>query len=754
MEFESTGNYNFAKLDYINEVNYYNMGDTSISNPIFSIDYNFMNADLVILYFYNNLNINISNEIIFKNLKIINNGVLISEYKGEDIINYIAYTSNVENIYTNQRKLYIESSNEVEDMSIYLNDIFAYKVKKDNLANLGYEANCMFLSAIFIVVLYILKVIITKLLYVINYLKYSKMFCCFLYFVTLSVTEYSFIEYNSGNIMYIKSKEALLNIIIYLLLNIVIYSISNLHIAAIITGLAVGGIGLLNSFVLQFRGTPILPWDIYSIGTALNVSGQYKFDISWYTLISVLYLCIIIYTGYEFSKFVVPTIAKKKIFINRGLLLCATVLFGLTLLNPKNLIRLNVEENVYRQVENYQVNGWGLGTVLNLKYIYIEKPTNFSKAKIDEILSQFNEVDTTLQDSSNIIIILNESFADLQKYYDIKTNAEVMPFVNSLTGGNVAKGVCYVSQFGGGTCNTEYELLMGNTTAFMPVGSIIFQQHIKEKQYSLINILNNEGYSTISMHPAYGDNWNRTYVYPLIGFEESYFIDDLEIDETDTIRDYTSDNFCYNWIIEQFNEKSENDKVAIYCLTIQNHGGYLSEDYEGDIKVLNGVDTEAMAQYLSLINESDKALEQLFDYFSDHDEKVVILFMGDHQPALTISEFYENDTSTNIQNNYAVPYILWNNYDEYIDIPTEISINYMATYLLKNSGIRRSKYYLFLDELSNKLPVINSVGFKDFMYRDYAWEEESNYKKLIDEYQILQYGIMSDDIIDKDLYYQ
>ena len=49
---------------------------------------------------------------------------------------------------------------------------------------------------------------------------------------------------------------------------------------------------------------------------------------------------------------------------------------------------------------------------------------------------------------------------------------DVMPFIHSLSGTNVRKGVMMPSVLGGGTSNTEYEFLTGNSIAFLNAGSV------------------------------------------------------------------------------------------------------------------------------------------------------------------------------------------------------------------------------------------------------------------------------------------
>ena len=43
-------------------------------------------------------------------------------------------------------------------------------------------------------------------------------------------------------------------------------------------------IGLTNYYVINFRSAPIMPWDIYSIGTAMSVASNFKYTIEKQTI--------------------------------------------------------------------------------------------------------------------------------------------------------------------------------------------------------------------------------------------------------------------------------------------------------------------------------------------------------------------------------------------------------------------------------------------------------------------------------------
>ncbi len=91
--------------------------------------------------------------------------------------------------------------------------------------------------------------------------------------------------------------------------------------------------------------------------------------------------------------------------------------------NPSLLTIIGVTENVYMQKDNYEQNGFLLATALNMKYLNVEKPDLFSEEKVTEIFEKYQVVESTSskEDMPHIVIIVNESFADLQSIYPFVT---------------------------------------------------------------------------------------------------------------------------------------------------------------------------------------------------------------------------------------------------------------------------------------------------------------------------------------------
>lgn len=205
--------------------------------------------------------------------------------------------------------------------------------------------------------------------------------------------------------------------------------------------------------------------------------------------------------------------------------------------------------------------------------------------------------------------------------------------------------------------------------------------------------LKNDGYTCVAMHPYYETGWSRNAVYPDLGFDETYFIDDF--DQTKILREYITDRELYEKIINRYESRAANEDLFIMSISMQNHGGYTEKYDNFDEKVrLLGLNYPDVNQYLSLVHESDSALEYLISYFQNVDDPVEIVFFGDHQPSLS-SSFYPNLngkglsglTEDELEDLYTIPFFIWTNYESTeVELPVT-SINYLSTLALERAGI-------------------------------------------------------------------
>ena len=135
-------------------------------------------------------------------------------------------------------------------------------------------------------------------------------------------------------------------------------------------------------------------------------------------------------------------------------------------------------------------NGTVTAFLMELQYISVDKPSGYSAENAKELLASYDtgsqEAAGTSSDNAqkpNIIVIMNEAFSDPSVLGDFTTNEDYMPFVHSLLDGadNTISGHLNVSVKGGNTANTEFEYLTGASMAFLPYGSIPYQQYVKKR---------------------------------------------------------------------------------------------------------------------------------------------------------------------------------------------------------------------------------------------------------------------------------
>jgi len=533
-------------------------------------------------------------------------------------------------------------------------------------------------------------------------------------------------------------------LLLYLFEAIILLLTFSPKLTVIVTQFSIMLVYSVNYFVFQFRGTPLRINDISATGTAAQVLKHYDLTpnthlaMNW--SISILFIVI----GFCIKKIHL----SQKTFISGHLisLLCGIVvlLYSKHLLFETSFFTDYGYETVigFDQHLLYQKNGYLIASCMDIQNNQITPPNNYSADNAEKILLAA-EKDYLKQDHSdvvptNIILIMNESFSDLRYLGPVELSEDNIPFFNSLSD-NCIKGITHVSVYGGGTANSEFEVFTGCSMGFLPTNYYAYQECIKPDMPSLISMLESSGYTTISMHPAPSRNWNRNVVYPYLGFDKSFWIEDFENGKI--IHNGTSDLDTYKKIIDLYENKSKNEKLFIFDLTMQNHGGYEETNIDVSISALNAHNTTESDNFLSLMKISDNAFRELINYFNQVDEPTLICMFGDHQPKFADSSFVTSALALNgtsdIEtqfNKYKTPFVIWANYDIQESSNVEISTNYLGALLAHTANIELSPYFKFLYNQMEKYPIITVQGYKNSDNKLYSWDNN-----LLNDYEILQY---------------
>lgn len=514
--------------------------------------------------------------------------------------------------------------------------------------------------------------------------------------------------------------------------------------------------GLTNHYVMAFRSTPFVPWDLLSVRTAASVAQNYDFTPTpRMIVVTVLFVLLMV------AVCVLRKVPRIKLPIRLG----SAVLCGLALCLFVNTLQQETFQNkhylypfLFTPAYMTKVNGMAVTFAMDLAYVAVDKPEGYSAEEAQKTLEQYGNTDNVFADDEentndaknrgedannkdlpNIIVIMDEAFSDLAVVGDLETNEDYMPFMHKMQQGadHTITGYAQVSVCGGNTANSEFEFLTGNTMSFLPSGSIPYQQYITKDTPSLASYLASLGYETYAQHPYYASGWNREKVYPLLGFEHLNFIDDYA--NKTYVRKYVSDDADMQHIIDTYENKEDGKPAFIFNVTMQNHGGYTDafSDLSEDVHATN-YNSEVLDRYLSLIRLTDQSLEKLVDYFSNVDEKTVIVFFGDHQPSDTVAAQVQDSMllpgesvpDEQLRKRYQVPYLVWANYD--IDGATQqnTSLNYLSAEVLKAAGVPTDAYQNFLLDLQKSYPVMSAAGRTD------ASDADEN---MLNTYKKLQY---------------
>lgn len=551
------------------------------------------------------------------------------------------------------------------------------------------------------------------------------------------------------------------------------------------------GFALSHCYIMEFRGTPFLPMDFFSISTAMGVANTYNFTPNYKILTATLIFIFILIVAIKMKT---PNYKRlTKIFTKTFLFsFCAIVL--LLFYGTSTFADMGVRPDFWNQTRGYKNYGFVLNYFLNTKYLYMSQPDTYNPDNVKDHVDKVVENDKPEIDTSyakpNIICIMNESLSDLSVLGNLTTNEDYMPFMRSLKQ-NTIRGNLYVPVIGAGTSNTEFEFLTGHSTAFLPSGSNAYMLYVKRPLASIVSTMEIQGYSSYALHPYYASGWRRTEVYNNFGFNKFTSLENImDISLMDAfldngsdpdylqglvdvrypnsnmlIRQYVSDSYNYKLLIEDFEKRDKSLPYFAFNVTMQNHGGYTTSAQNFNESIYATSTTKAYDKankYLSLVKASDDAFKELITYFSKVKEPTIICMFGDHQPSIEtdfISEVMGVENLSNLtdqqeQARHCTPFFIWANYDIEEKEIDKLSANYLSSLVLKTAGVKLTEYNKYLLKLSESLPVIDTVGYIDSQNNYYKWSDESPYTSILEDYENVQYNSIFDpENINSEIFY-
>lgn len=509
-----------------------------------------------------------------------------------------------------------------------------------------------------------------------------------------------------------------------------------------IEGILLLTITIINYYTTAFRGVGLSALDFSAIRTAVTVIGNYSYHISVELWKTILYYSFFIVIGFRIDTRV------------RGIKYHAVISVIAVLGIQASYVCYHYSDawnipGIHGEIGNILAGEKAYGLyyylLLTSKAGGMEKPKGYSEKALEEIAQNAYDnyspsiISDISKDHPNVIMIMNESWSDLRVLGNIETNEEVMPFYDSLrTMPNVISGNTYVNILGGMTCNTEFEVLTGDSMAFLHTAAIPYNMQVNHKISSLATVLGAQGYQTIAMHPYTGISWNRNKVYEYMGFDSFITIDDIST-EYEKVGTFISDHSNFEEVIYLYENRDQSKPLFMFNVTIQNHspyGGQAPNDIHANrVGDSSGDNLYELQQYLNLMRLTDQAFRELIQYFQKVQEPTIICMFGDHQPILSdlfYDRIFEDKGLTEVEKKarkYITPYVIWTNYNEQMPDYGDLNASHLGAVVCELAGAELPPYYKFILRSRDAVPVFNV--FSDITYQN---------NEVLEQYRCLQYG--------------
>ncbi|WP_424682846.1 LTA synthase family protein [Frateuria sp. YIM B11624] len=239
----------------------------------------------------------------------------------------------------------------------------------------------------------------------------------------------------------------------------------------------------------------------------------------------------------------------------------------------------------------------------------------------------------------DIVVVQSESFFDpgIMRGYE---NNRFTPNLHRLEK-HAASGPLHVPTFGGGTIRTEFEVLTGLSLRYFDELQFPYLTLEQKVVPSVVRTLRAHGYATTAIHgndPAF---WNRAAAFRKIGFDrfvsQSAFPKNAPNDGK-----YMADSAMTDEIMRQL--KDSGPPQFLFAISIEAHGPYdvppanlAARDAIPVPPGIAGRDKVELQTYLYHAEHADAELGRLAKLLAQRDRPTLLLFYGDHLPALTNS---------------------------------------------------------------------------------------------------------------------
>ena len=445
-------------------------------------------------------------------------------------------------------------------------------------------------------------------------------------------------------------------------------------------------LGIVQYMVIKERTQPFCSVDILMLKDAVSLMTIY-YSTARIILMFVAGFAVIVLEVLLFSR------ARRRKRVNRAASALTFVGFVLlcAMISTLSIRAELLPRRFDNMVDAYNDYGFPVCFSFTFGQQGISKPETYSSETMAEIIRDiddddemaypvFDETDNLAQ--PNILFVQMESFFDVNTIIGSRYSADPTLNFNRLCK-NFPSGLLYVPTIGGGTANTEFEVLTGLNLDFFGAGEIPYNTILQQTAVETVNFdLKDYGYTATALHSNGATFYSRNVVYPNLGFDRFVsleYMHDMKYNDLGWAKDAQLTGEVLRAL------QSTEGRDVMMCITVESHGKY-AEEYtpaEGDIEVLALPEKIPLAPFQNFVNiipATDEFLRDLVHAIARFDEPTVIVAYGDHLPAMEL----ENDMLTT-GSIYASRYVIWNNYGKVFEAP-DLQAYRLTANLMKQLG--------------------------------------------------------------------
>ena len=509
----------------------------------------------------------------------------------------------------------------------------------------------------------------------------------------------------------------------------------NVFYGAAITDLLVCGFSVANRIKCYIRKEPLYPRDLNLFREAGQAVSSYHIDLPMKIIATVLFVAAVLFVlGRLLASKGGPMGLRGLI---RWLHCAGSVALGaaliLTLFHSRGLYTSFTGTDFFNPLAAYNGLGFTYSFCHYLTTNSIDKPEGYSR---EEAAAWDNaEAENAAGKPVNVVIVMSETFTDITDADAFTYSEEEDPisfFHSMVARDDVLSGHLVVMNLGGGTANTEFDVMTGIQSEKLSRATSVAFRTIDHNVDSIFRFYEAAGYRTSYIHP--GNRWfyNRYHVMPCFGVQSTTFLEDLT--DPEILGEYVSDECTTDVLIDRFEtDTADGSLVFNYTTTIQNHMNYTLDKYGADYDLpplqckVDNLPEENRIQlevYIEGLRYADASLERMVNYFDSCGEPVLFVFYGDHLPFLGEDNLgfrllgMETDDMEYEFSLYEPPFFIWANEEakavldwdaavESLELPSTLSACYLGAAITELTGLSgNSPWYQFINTLRREYPVV------------------------------------------------